>query len=398
MYRSDNKIPFYLFIISVLSSVLVFVSADTLTFAAVGFTLSLVLATHLIFVNKLISPKYIVICLCVIWIVYLFHWVITPPSIVARASILAYIISSVVWILVVPSMISRRVFIDTIALLGPIFMVVGLPSVIDGSYSIGMFEITAFHNTIDFPIEIGIYQMSSIFHNPNPFGVFMLGSTLCSINYFTHRRSTISVIPLFLSSIGLFMSNSRGAIAGAIAGLFIIFVYHYGGRTNLGMITAAGVISSILFMLSVTQIIPTSISDTLSLTGRDQIWRGTMRAILNRPILGYGPGDLGSYTEPFTEGPYAGRQPHNSYLRLFLTTGVIGGIAYLILIGKTIFDAVKVITEDSEIIIFGVFCGILVNQLFAGDSLFGLSSSSALGAMALGFCAKFVLMSRSNNH
>ena len=122
---------------------------------------------------------------------------------------------------------------------------------------------------------------------------------------------------------------------------------------------------------------------------RREWWRAAINAVENRPLFGYGlvdtPPILAEFGAPTPSGNTFGT--HNSYLRMFLQTGIFGGVLYLALCGGVLVRSIGA-TSDG-VAVSGVLLSLLgvffTLQLFNGSTLFGLSLISLFGALSLGF-------------
>jgi len=102
-------------------------------------------------------------------------------------------------------------------------------------------------------------------------------------------------------------------------------------------------------------------------SGRDVIYANTWKIIKEHPLFG------SFYVIP--KGPGAGGYPHNVILEVFMATGLVGGLLFIVLLFITISKALKIISYNSsaswiailylQIISYGMFStGIYTSQDF----------------------------------
>ncbi len=114
-------------------------------------------------------------------------------------------------------------------------------------------------------------------------------------------------------------------------------------------------------------------------SSRIYIWTRTIPLLMKRPFLGWGPD---TYSLVFPQADYFGKvrsygtknmlidKPHNLYLQIIMSFGILGFTAFSILIGSYIFDSFKVYYNkrfrgDIEYMGFFIFLG-CVAYLMAG--------------------------------
>lgn len=127
-----------------------------------------------------------------------------------------------------------------------------------------------------------------------------------------------------------------------------------------------------------------AVIENIYLSGRLDIWHASIDAIRAKPVIGHGPGDITQVISEFTTSP-VGAGVYGSFLRLFVTTGIIGGVCYLYIFVYTIIHNSKEICDHEHLILFSLLIGFVVNELFSGNSIFGLSATSLISAIILGY-------------
>ena len=120
----------------------------------------------------------------------------------------------------------------------------------------------------------------------------------------------------------------------------------------------------------------------IDLSGRRELWTAAYEAVADRPAIGWGPGNDIRVLAEYAEGHL--NATHNSYLRMFLISGVLGGVTYLVLVINVVITGLRY-TRSEAIFTFLLLVAFLVLQLFAGMTIFGLSLLSVLGALFVGY-------------
>ena len=88
--------------------------------------------------------------------------------------------------------------------------------------------------------------------------------------------------------------------------------------------------------------------------GRIKIWKNVWSLIKEKPILGYGPDNLGLVYE---KGPYDTKnadKAHNIYLHIFVSSGLFAVIGYVLWVGYTIYSGLKSQNNTILILCFGI--------------------------------------------
>ena len=124
---------------------------------------------------------------------------------------------------------------------------------------------------------------------------------------------------------------------------------------------------------------------SVSLSGRRHLWRASVQALEARLWVGYGTTNMATALEPYITDPRRlGVGPHNSYIRVALSGGILAFLSYLIL---HLYVLVRSAHSPGRIssASHAVLWAAIIFQLFNGATIFGISSSSILFAIALGW-------------
>ncbi|AHB67508.1 hypothetical protein HISP_10790 [Haloarcula hispanica N601] len=303
------------------------------------------------------------------------------PTVLYRPLIDLIIIT--VSMLLIPQTIDRSIFFVTVRNLSTVLVLIGLPAVFVGPYSL-LGTTIGYPWQVEPPILSGqLYPLESIYTNPNFLSVFVLGGMLVSLYIYDIDRGNYSLFALFVNGAGLLLIQSRSVIVvGTVAALG--YVSYKILRTPLFRLAVLGgtLLGIESLILIVTGVGPLS---QLSLSGRRDIWQAGIRVLLENPLIGYGQVPLGPIIE--TE---LGRSvsPHNSYLRVTLETGIIGGIAYVWLVASILFHHLRVPLDREQAITFLLALSVAIVMIFETFVIGGIGSSSILASIALGYLLK----------
>lgn len=192
-----------------------------------------------------------------------------------------------------------------------------------------------------------------------------------------------------------FLSASRGAFIGAVAGIFAISILnalYY--RSRNATIVLGGIFGIVLvIVILITAFGNSAFVENITLLdrlsdipfsditrdARIMVWGVGIDAFLDRPILGWGPGNFiipfAEYYNPelFGQEPWFDRT-HNVYIEWLVGTGIVGFAAYMFVIIGTFILLWRLYKEekvDPPTVIFltGFFVAYLIQNLFIFDTI-----------------------------
>lgn len=344
--------------------------------------------------------------------VYLHHAGSIPLS-SGRASFAVYAgVLFVVGLLFVPLHVPRDVFTWAVATLGGALVLVGLPVYLVGEYTLGPLLVRTWSGTVSLAgVSTDVAVLRSTFANPNTLGIATFAGTVAALvasgdAWRTRRRATrptlldpfpdrtstrrraLPVVAggalLALNGVGLLLSNSRAGLLSAFAGGAVYLAWARDGRRGLALGVGAALGGTALLLAGIaTGVLPVSPSH------RFELWRGTLVAIERSPsALGRGIVAPSEIIEPYLSGEAAGHSPHNSYLSTFVRTGLVGGLAYLVLtVGNVLDGAVGSATGGRPVApsALALATGFVVHQLFESYSLYHHEFGAVLATLAFGY-------------
>jgi hypothetical protein len=233
-----------------------------------------------------------------------------------------------------------------------------------------------FHLPSPVPLQILPGRATGLFKDPNVFSTYLIFPMIFMLQKLilgTTRKPVLVGLALGFTTIGLFLSFSRGAWANFVfATLMLVaftFILFNSGRMRMRLIIY--MVCGLIFA-TVAFIIMMSIPDVREMfverfslvqsydAGETGRFGNQVRSIpeLLRLPLGYGP---------FVFGVVYGQAPHNTFLNAFAAYGWLGGITYFLLIISTIIIGVKTIFTKTpwQSFAIAVFCP-LIAVIFQG--------------------------------
>jgi O-antigen ligase len=285
--------------------------------------------------------------------------------------------------LLIPQTIDRSIFFVIVGSLATGLVIIGLPAVFTGPYSL-LGTRFGYPGYADIPIFPGqLFALESIYTNPNFLSVFILLGLLISLYFYDNNRTNHSLFILFVNGVGLLLTQSRSAI---LVGIIAVIGYIFYKKCGTPLFRLSVFTSTLLGMggliLAVTGIDPLS---QISLSGRRDIWQAGISLLLEKPLIGYGQVLLGPIIE--TEMGLS-KSPHNSYLRIFLETGVIGGVGYTWMISSILFHHIRLPLNRELVMTFLLGLSIAVVMIFETFVIGGIGSSSIFASITLGYLIK----------
>ena len=360
--------------------------AYTLVILTYGFLVIVVLPSDI----SLRIPAWSLPLLLTIWTLYLLHLVL--PVFTDQRMTIGVLIRPPVFILfailnlfLVPYLIPPKRFFSFITGVSTVLVLIGLPTIyVD--YHVIIFEIT--HDATMNVLGYEIRRITSIFGNPNVSGFFFMIGFVISFVIYAKDKTFILFILVLVNGTGLFLTESRAGYLGAVIGVafFILLIIT---NARLTRITVWGyLLASATGVAILANVIPRPefISPT-DLGSRPGLWEGGVQAIVNSP-LGYGTWSTKTPIEPYLIPQLTGSGVHSAYLRMFLSTGFLGGLFYALFILYCLLSAIRENSSTEDCIIFTVAIAIATKEIFEGNTIFGISMSSILISITFGYAMR----------
>jgi O-antigen ligase len=105
-------------------------------------------------------------------------------------------------------------------------------------------------------------------------------------------------------------------------------------RAAIGVMAVAGVLAVVFVPQHVVQRLATTSTEVQvgGISGRARIWKAGLRAFIQKPVIGYGPGGFRGAVRPYLG---LGTQvAHNSYISVLVEEGLVGFLLYGAMLGS----------------------------------------------------------------
>ena len=329
-------------------------------------------------------PRYALISLSLLWGVYIFHAIITPMrgelfnSPIIRTPLI--IIISIINIIIIPHVYSIDEFLACLSITSVFVVLLGLPTFFV-SYSILGIEFAMDPGVHEF-INIELY--SSLFVGPNSFSRYVLAGTISSLVLIMLDRRYITLFSI--NVVGILLASSRATMGVTVVSIILFLLFLKFGRYTLYIVSALGGLIIFTLILAISGIVPAPgiiIDQNLS---RRILWSAGIEAWKQNPLIGTGPIDTAEAIEPFLQGTrWPGTHVHNSYLRILITTGLVGLIPYIYFHIRSIISQILLVEDIYSLGILLIGIAYTANQATNVFSLFGLSATSVIVSITFGF-------------
>ena len=238
--------------------------------------------------------------------------------------ILFYLISTTT-----DSLAKHRLFIKTLAVITTVLAVHGIDQIETG---IGWSGAKAIDGTR--------ITYLGIFNDPNDLALaFVLALPMLAYALSEAKRfigKVIWTVAIGINLYGLFLTNSRGGMLGAIA-LFAAYLYSRYGMVQSMLAATVGAVTLSLFQSRLS----TLDAGEESAAGRVDAWYEGIRMLLTHPLLGVGKGN-------FTD--HHNLTAHNSIVLVFAELGLIGYFFWLAFVGLSLLMVYKIAkTQPSQV-------------------------------------------------
>lgn len=319
--------------------------------------------------------------LLLIYTVYTYH-ALTSLNPRTMSRVFIYILSSATGIFLIPRIISKKHFLRSAAVVTSIIVIIALPSIIIGNYNALFFDVTVRSSALGIG-GVDLYRPNSILTGPNPFGFIALTGIFAS---YSLNNSTIKAILVSVSGFALLTSWSRSAILAAIVATGLLAITRWFNPSHAKKIIVSGAVVGSIGYLQLMNLLPgPAFLDQIYLSRRGLIMNAEIEVFLQSPLIGHGPQRMDEFIPANSSLSNAGAGVYIQFLRLFITTGVVGGISYLLLFVLTIIKLPIKSDSKHSIYIYPLFVAFIINELFAANSIFGLSFTSLIGCLSLGY-------------
>lgn len=278
---------------------------------------------------------------------------------------------------VIPRYVSRDAFLWVVSGLSSVLVGLGLLAYFVGEYSVLSLRVNLYSAQFSLPgVAPETPFLQSILVNPNEVGMWTLGG-VCAAVFMGHQAyqreqwAGVAVGAAFalVNGLGLYLSHGRASILGAGAALALYAASVGFGRGALPY-AATLILSGVGAFLAGAYlgVLPVNVH------GRFVIWKAGLQALLDNPTLLGEKLDTAEVIAPYLEETsYQGYTLHNSYLAMFVRTGLVGGVAYLALTVGRVIDGL-LFDPDADLALLSLAFGYAI-MLFASSTVLFLPTS-----------------------
>lgn len=327
----------------------------------------------------------LVVPVVLLWVLFLIGLVRNP---VGQAPLRtgAYIVFSALNLFVIPATFTREQFVDALTILATTLVLLAIPVAVPALvFDTGQAGVWG---------QGTLPPLTSVFTNPNDLAALSVLGLVASLGTIRpDRHLGWSAGGLLVCTLGLLLARGRAALLGAIGVFVLLTAYKLLGRRAVLPVVVAGIVAVLcVIVAALSDVLGTDLTRTL-FNHRAGLWQAAIRAVADRPVLGWGPVDDGPILVAH-DGPTPGgkaRSAHSSFFRMFVMTGISGGVLYLTLCGGALFRGVQLINDPTARIRYvplSLLAVVLVLGLFNNSPIFGLNFVSVFSALAVGYTAR----------
>ncbi len=213
-------------------------------------------------------------------------------------------------------------------------------------------------------------RLQGIFNSPNYLAMYLAPAIMIGIFLWKEGKNKyLFSLPVIL---GAFYLTYSFAAWGALLGSFF-FINLLNWQKKINLKTPLGILIFITFLLILqlkTEKLDNllNLSERSSLASRAMIWEVAGKIIQNHPIWGIGPGqfqekylEYQKYYPPYLE--WAVPHPHSLYLNFYLSTGILGLGAFLVLVSTWLKKALRERDNQTSLLLLGIMVYILAHGL-----------------------------------
>jgi O-antigen ligase len=344
------------------------------------FWIPIVLESSRIYTDKKIL--YPILIIFVLFITQIFvspEWN-QPKSEIIRAT--SFILFSVFIILYFSYVVEFEYFLHIVVILSSLVVGIGL---------LGMNVTLGSNPTLI--NQTGLVDYKLVFTNPNALGNLTKYGVVSGVILYYRKQSKRILLLVSISLIGLILSQGISEIIAGVSCIILYWLYQTRSSRTFQLTAGIGLATGIILFLWVL-LDPNNWIARLFLPRRRFLWSASLEAISQKPFFGYGLGYTGDYIEPtYNKSAVASADlnpdmylsVHNSFLRIFLSIGLIGGLSYVYLFVRGIYLKVFSKPNWKDAGITCLMICVITSHMFQAYLIFGLRMQSVFAAIILGF-------------
>jgi len=238
---------------------------------------------------------------------------------------------------------------------------------------------------------ISIVLALYLIHQGHKYSVYFKINNIIQVIYFALMQSRGALLSLLLM-IGLYFAFvARGNIVKRLISFLTVAILVFG--TNVGISFAASkyITSSRATVFNFDK--TTKISDNASSSsevanelhliettpsGRTNIWKNALKMGSVKPVFGYGVRNVPNYYSQYfskyeIQNSLIGGNFHNIFITVFVSSGIVGLVAFMMLLGYIIQRFVRYLfisKKNSDKLVMILFFGMLLGQLFESQIMY----------------------------
>ena len=238
---------------------------------------------------------------------------------------------------------------------------------------------------------ISIVLALYLIHQGHKYSVYFKINIIIQVIYFALMQSRGALLSLLLM-IGLYFAFvARGNIVKRLISFLTVAILVFG--TNVGISFAASkyITSSRATVFNFDK--TTKISDNASSSsevanelhliettpsGRTNIWKNALKMGSVKPVFGYGVRNVPNYYSQYfskyeIQNSLIGGNFHNIFITVFVSSGIVGLVAFMMLLGYIIQRFVRYLfisKKNSDKLVMILFFGMLLGQLFESQIMY----------------------------
>lgn len=300
-----------------------------------------------------------------------------------------------VGLVVLPQYLSRSQFLWAVNRLAAALVVLAVPTYVIGEYT--LFGLSfSFHGEYTVPVvDYQVRATRSLFVNRNAFAVVVFAGLVAAVaevhRSYVGKRPFWAVagagVLLAVNALGLALAYGRALWVITPMALGVYLAYLALGRRAVPFAVLAGFGYLVCGIVAVHSGFVPLPEDTPTRATR---WYPAAEAILNQPsLLGEGLVNPGQVIADYHPTGSAG-SPHNSYLTMGIRAGLLGGVAYVVLIASSLlrgvlWDRGADADAGAAVAVLALAVGFTAHQQFEAYTLFNWGSSTVLAVLVFGF-------------
>lgn len=301
------------------------------------------------------------------------------------ANIIGYILGSFVLVFLIPKYFKQEWFFATIVLASSVSILVGLPAYITGNYSLLGVHVntyTALEPLRQFGIQIP--ALASFWGDANAMSKITVAGLFGSHYLYSRQKSSVNLLLIGLNAFGLFLANSRMSIIAVTVAYSVYFVYRvFDNTATVVYLLVSGFTGSILFLLIALGIGTDGIIPSSGFSGRIPLWKGSIVSFFKYPLIGIGIHNVGEAVSANTG--VSTLAPQNSYLRIFVAGGIVGGTLYISTILSATLQYVTTIKSEADLLTLSLLIAFTLIQFTDTAHPFGVNKSALIFGATLGY-------------